>query len=213
MLASDFHEETIFSLSKRPPQPVPSERRGSARHLTILRVGALIGATGRELCLIRNISAGGLMAHVYSHHSPGETVSVEFKTNQQVAGKVIWADESNIGIQFDSPIDVAEMLSAQAVLDNGWRPRLPRIEVDRLATLRCGARLYGINTRDISQGGVKVETDEPLEVGREIVLTLDGFRALHGVVRWCTGGMAGIAFNQLIPFAELMAWLRGEASA
>lgn len=213
MLANDFHEETIFSLSKRPPQPVPAERRNATRHLTILRVGALIGPGGRELCLIRNISAGGLMAHVYSHHAPGECVSVEFKTNQQAAGKVIWASESNIGIQFDSAIDVAEMLSAQAVLDNGWRPRLPRIEVDRLATLRCGARLLGVNTRDISQGGVKLETDEPLEVGRDVVLTLDKFRPVHGVVRWCAGGMAGISFNQLIPFAELMAWLRGEASA
>jgi len=213
MLANDFHEETIFSLSKRPPQPVSAERRTAARHLTILRVGALIGPGGRELCLIRNISAGGLMAHVYSHHAPGESVSVEFKTNQQAAGKVIWASESNVGIQFDAPIDVAEMLSAQAVLDNGWRPRLPRIEVDRLATLRCGARLLGVNTRDISQGGVKLETDEPLEVGREVVLTLDKFRPVHGVVRWCAGGMAGISFNQLIPFAELMTWLRGEASA
>lgn len=213
MLANDFHEETTFSFSKRPPQPGAGERRVAARHLTILRVGALIGPSGRELCLIRNISAGGLMAHVYSHHAPGEAVSVEFKTNQQVAGHVIWADESNIGIQFDSPIDVAEMLSTQAVLDNGWRPRLPRIEVDRLATLRCGARLYGVNTQDISQGGVKVETDEPIEPGREIVLTLDKFRPVHGVVRWCAGGMSGISFNQLIPFAELMAWLRGETAS
>ena len=68
------------------------------------------------------------------------------------------------------------MLSSQAALDNGWRPRLPRVEVDRLATLRCGARLYGVNTRDISQGGVKIETDQPFEVGREVVLTMEKFR-------------------------------------
>jgi hypothetical protein len=27
-------------------------------------------------------------------------------------------------------------------------------------------------------------------------------------VRWSAGGLAGLAFNQLIPFAELMAWLK-----
>lgn len=212
MLAKDLHDETTFSFSQRAPQPPASERRQAPRHLTILRVGALIGRDGRELCLIRNISAGGLMAHVYSSHATGEGVAIELKTNHQIAGKVIWTEGSNIGIQFDSPIDVGDMLSSQAVLENGWRPRLPRIEVDRLATLRCGARIYGVNTRDISQGGVKLETDEPLEVGREIVLTLDRFRPVHGVVRWCAGGLAGIAFNQLIPFAELMTWLRGEAA-
>jgi hypothetical protein len=211
MLANNFHDETTFSFSERAPQPPPAERRNAARHLTILRVGALIGQSGRELCLIRNISAGGLMAHVYSNHAPGEAVAIELKTNHQIAGTVIWAEGSNIGVQFDAPVDVGGMLSSQAVLDNGWRPRLPRVEVDRLATLRCGSCVYGVNTRDISQGGVKVETDEPLEVGREIVLTLDRFRPVHGVVRWCGNGLAGIAFNELIPFSDLMSWLRGES--
>jgi hypothetical protein len=210
MLSNDCHEETIFSFSRHAPQP--PERRRATRHLTILRVGVLIGPDGRELCLIRNISAGGLMAHVYSHHALGVAVAIELKSNQPVAGKVVWADESNVGIEFDTPIDVEDMLSSQAAIHNGWRPRLPRVEVDRLATLRCGARLYGVNTRDISQGGVKVETDQPLEIGREIVLTMEKFRPVTGVVRWCHNGLAGIAFNHLIPFHELMEWLRPEAA-
>jgi hypothetical protein len=206
MLSNELHEETMFSFSRLAPRP--PERRRDARHLTILRVGALIGREGRELCLIRNISAGGLMAHVYSRHENGERVAIELKGNQQTPGKVIWIDDSNIGIEFDEPIDVAEILSNQTVLDNGWRPRLPRIEVDRLATLRCGARLYGVNTRDISQGGVKIECDQPLEPGREAVLTMENFRPLQALVRWCEGGLAGLSFNQLIPFAELMTWLK-----
>jgi hypothetical protein len=32
-------------------------------------------------------------------------------------------------------------------------------------------------------------------------------------VRWCGEGLAGIAFNQLIPFGELMSWLRSDAGA
>ncbi|MEA3065055.1 MAG: hypothetical protein QOJ27_1501 [Sphingomonadales bacterium] len=211
MLSNECHEETIFSFSRRAPRP--PERRRETRHLTILRVGALIGPNGRELCLIRNISAGGLMAHVYSHHVTGAAVAVELKSNHAVPGRVVWADESNVGIEFDAVIDVEEMLSSQAALDNGWRPRLPRVEVDRLATLRCGARLYGVNTRDISQGGVKIEIDQPFEVGREVVLTMEKFRPLAGVVRWCHEGLAGIAFNHLIPFHELMQWLKPEAPA
>jgi Tfp pilus assembly protein PilZ len=211
MLSNDCHEETIFSFSPRAPSP--PERRRETRHLTILRVGALIGPGGRELCLIRNISAGGLMAHVYSHHSLGAAVAVELQSNQAVPGKVVWADQSNVGIEFDDPIDVEGMLSSQAALDNGWQRRLPRVEVDRLATLRCGARLYGVNTRDISQGGVKVETDQPLEIGREVVLTMEKFRPVAGAVRWCRDGLAGIAFNHLIPFHELMEWLKPEAAA
>src|SRR4051812_28657856 len=84
MLVTDRHEETTFSFSEKPPQP--PERRSAARHLTILRVGALVGPHGRELCLVRNISAGGLMAHVYSNHRMGERVAVELKTKQPIEG-------------------------------------------------------------------------------------------------------------------------------
>jgi hypothetical protein len=205
MLSKECHEETTFSFSAETPQP--RERRREPRHITILRVGVLVGPAGRELCLIRNISAGGLMAHVYSRHADGEQVSVELKGNQPISGSVIWCRESNIGIRFAEAIDVAEMLSSQAMLDNGWRPRMPRVEVDRLATVRCGARVCAVNTHDISQGGVKVETDEPLEVHSEVVLTLDKFRPVKGVVRWCADGLAGIAFHQPLPFGELMRWL------
>ena len=199
-------EETTFSFSSAAPQP---DRRKQSRHMTILRVGTLIIDGRRELCLIRNISAGGVMAHVYSQLAIGQQLALELKTNQRISGEVAWIEESNVGIAFTELADVEELLATQSTLENGWRPRLPRVEVDRLATLRIGSRTYGVSTRDISQGGVKIETDQPFETGDEIVLTLDKFRPLQGVVRWYNDGLCGISFNQVIPFHELMAWLRG----
>jgi hypothetical protein len=204
---NDIVEETTFSFSERTPPP--PERRREQRHLTILRVGTLFLGERRELCLIRNISAGGLMAHVYSRVQMDERVSVELKANQRIEGAIAWIEGSNVGIGFDAQIDVEEMLASQNGLENGWRPRLPRVEVDRLATLRVGAAVYGVSTRDISQGGVKIETDQPIEAGEDVVLTLDRFRPVQGVVRWSHDGLCGVAFNQVIPFRELMTWLRG----
>jgi len=63
-MVTNVVEETTFSFSTRAPQP--PERRRDTRHITILRVGTILVDGRRELCLIRNISAGGLMAHVYS---------------------------------------------------------------------------------------------------------------------------------------------------
>ena len=100
------------------------------------------------------------------------------------------------------------MLAGNNPLENGWQQRMPRVEIDRLATVRAGARLYGVNTCDISQGGVKIETDEPLAAGEEVVITMDRFRPVAGLVRWSQEGLSGIAFNQVIPFRELMDWLR-----
>src|SRR6185295_17082789 len=100
-----------------------------------------------------------------------------------------WTRGGNAGIQFDSAMDVAELLAAPQGVDNGWRPRTPRVEIDRMATLRTGARTAWVNARDISQSGVKIETGEEgdedlLAVGEEVAITLEGFRPLYGVVRW-----------------------------
>jgi hypothetical protein len=204
--ADQLIEGTSYSFSRSTP--VAGERRKDQRHLTILRVGTLVVGDRRELCLIRNISCGGLMAHVYSALGQGDRVAVELKGNQPLVGKVVWIEGSTAGIEFESTIDVEELLAAHRVLDNGWIARMPRVEVDRLAQLRIGARIYPVSTLDISQGGVKIEIDEAIEPGRDAVLILDGFRSMPCAVRWYKDGRAGISFNQVIPFHDLMGWLR-----
>lgn len=206
MFAEGQMEETRFSFSDAVP--APPERRQQDRVVTILRVGVLIIQGRRELCLIRNVSAGGMMAHVYSHVDVGQRVTIELKTHQQMSGVIAWTRESNVGIAFDQPVDVAELLANPPVMDNGWRPRTPRIEIDRLATLRMGARTLWVQATDISQGGAKIAIDQPIESGAEIVLTLENFRPLSGTVRWQSGRTCGIGFNILIPFEELITWLK-----
>jgi hypothetical protein len=206
MFAQDPITGTSFSFSSDVPSP--PERRGDERHIKILRVGILVFDGRRELCLIRNISAGGLMAHLYSNMHTGQRVTVELKTNQQVSGTVVWVREANAGIAFDTPVDIGELLANPPVLDNGWRARSPRVEIDRMATLRAGGQTSWVSARDISQSGVKIETDEVLEVGADVVVTLENFRPVAGAVRWQSGRTAGNAFNGLIPLRELIDWIK-----
>ncbi len=178
-----------------------------ARRLTTLRVGTMTLRGQRELCLIRNVSEGGLRAHIYSPVEIGEKVLVELKTDQQTSGTISWIEGGIIGVQFDEPVDVEELLASH-LQDCERQARMPRVDVDKLGELRIGSRLYPINTCDMSQGGVRIEIDHPLEVGERVVLTLEKFRPIEGTVRWYEKGTGGIAFNQVIPFHELMRWLR-----
>lgn len=199
-------EDTSFSFSMLAPSP--PDRRRDTRHLKILRVGTLIFGGKRELCLIRNISAGGLMAHVYCPLQVGQNVTVALKSNHMLEGTVVWLKDGNAGIEFPEPIDVEAMLTNATLLENGWLPRMPRVEVDWLATVRTGAKISWVTVRDISQGGVKFECDTPVLTGQQVTLTIDKYRSISGVIRWFEDGMGGIAFNELIPFQELMSWLR-----
>jgi hypothetical protein len=209
MLPHECVEETSISMSAAAPPP--PDRRLQQRHLTILRVGALIIDGERELCLVRNISAGGIMAHVYRRIEVGTRVAVEIKNDEALPGRVVWEADSNIGVAFDTKIDVAELLASSKMLGDGRRARRPRIQVDRTAKLRCGSELMVVHAHDISQGGIKVETDKALPVDADVVVTLEGMRPLPGIVRWVKDGNYGISFLQVIPIAELCAWLRSES--
>ncbi len=159
----------------------------------------------RELCLIKNISEGGMMIRAYNPIGQGKPVAIELKSGQMVAGTVAWIRESNVGIEFDSPIDVIEMLSTAT---DGARPRMPRIEAGCFAIVREGANTYRMRVLDISQGGIKVETDIALPASADVAITLPELEPQAGAVRWCEDGCAGLTFNRVLPLASLIEWLR-----
>lgn len=196
-------ETTLYSLSDDPP--APEQRREDDRHLTLFRVGSMIIDGRRDLCLIKNISAGGMNIRAYSPVFAGAAVSIELKCGQPVAGHAVWVEGSNAGIEFEEKIDVINLLSTSM---KGPRPRMPRIETQVLVTVRQGANVYRVPAGDISQGGIKLRSETCFTAGADVVVSLAGLGANPGVVRWCEGGHTGIIFNRLLPLAALVDWLQ-----
>lgn len=172
----------------------------------MFRVGSITIGERRELCLIKNISAGGMMIRAYCAIAQGTALSIELKSGQPVTGRATWIKDHNVGVTFDEAVDVIEILSASA---DGPRPRMPRIEVDCLATVRDGANIYRLPVCDISQGGIKVKGDPLLDHGCDLSVSLPGLTPQPAALRWREDGHLGISFNRLIPLAELVAWLQG----
>jgi hypothetical protein len=196
-------DTTGYSLESAAP--VAGERRDDKRHLTLFRVGALTIGSRRELCLIKNISAGGMRIRSYCPLAEGSAVIDELKTGMSVPGRVSWIDRESAGISFDRQVDVLDVLS---VSDEGPRPRMPRIEVTCPAALRDGAVIHQMPVRDISQGGVKLEGEQPLAPGCDVVVSLPGLTPQAGVVQWAGGGHVGVTFNRLLSLGQLVDWLK-----
>lgn len=195
-------ETTLHSLADAPPEPF--DRRDVDRQLTLFRVGSLIIGERRELCLIRNISAGGMMVRTYCPVAPGTRVSVELKCGELVDGTALWVKGDVIGLEFDKPIDVVELLKTPM---EGPRPRMPRIEVDCIVWVRDGADIHRARARDVSQGGLKVASARRLRIGEQVMVTLPGLEAVPGTVRWCDAGCYGLTFNKVLPLPLLVSWL------
>lgn len=187
-------------------QPPRQERRADERLITVLRVGKLVARGQQELCLVRNISANGLMAHVRSGHAVGDPIVVELKSDAVLDGQIIWAKGQNIGVRFNRSIDVGDILAHRPDAD-GRKPRPPRVDVSGRARIKAEGVACRASLRDISQGGVKLALDEMLEVDGDVIVAIEGLEALKGVVRWCRNGQAGISFLKPIPFDVLTQWL------
>jgi len=179
---------------------------------TTMRVGVMLTDAGSELCVVRNISCGGLRARVYSDIKVGTRAGIELKSGQTVSGVVIWLDDQHVGLQFDQPVDVEQVLSSATSAAEGHRARFPRVEVRRFATVRSGARIVRGETVDISQGGIKLVITETLELGH-VVVSLTGLDPLPGVIRWSNSHHTGIEFNDLIPLDRLVGWSKDDGSA
>lgn len=198
-------ETTLYSLSDVPPAPAEDgDRRDGQRHMTLYRVGSIKVEDRRELCLIKNISAGGMMIRLYCSISEGAPVIVELKNGQPISGLISWIRAPNAGIAFDEQIDVIDILSTTM---DAPRPRMPRIETSCHVTLREGANVVRAQACDISQGGVKVRTETLFQPGSEVIVSLPGLEPQRGIACWNDNGFAGITFNRLLPLGELVAWL------
>lgn len=199
-------ETTVYSLSHAPPR-APEERREGDRLMTLYRVGSLWIAERRELCLIKNICAGGMMVRAYCTIPEGTRVTVELKCGQPISGVVSWARDVHVGISFDDPIDVIDILATSM---EGPRPRMPRVQVDSFITLREGASIHRVQLSDVSQGGLKIRCEVPFALGSDVVATLAGIAPQPGVVRWVEGDYIGVTFNRMLALPTLVEWLRDQ---
>ena len=196
-------ETTSISLDAEPP--MPTDRRDDERHLTLFRVGVLSVEGRRELCLIKNISAGGMLIRPYCALEAGTAVIIELKTGMAVPGTVAWSESGNAGVEFGEPVDVLDVLSNS---DRASKPRMPRIQIDCHATVRDGASVHRLRVCDVSQGGLKLEGCAVFEAGNDLSVTLPGLPPQPASFRWSREGYLGLTFNRLLPLADLVDWLR-----
>lgn len=195
-------ETTVYSMSADPP--ANSDRRADERHLTLFRVGSIILADRRELCLVKNVSAGGALIRAYCELETGLRLKIELKEQLPIAGRVGWVRGTDAGIVFEEQVDIIELLKSSG---EGPRPRMPRVEVSCVGFVREGAKLNRMVVHNISQGGLSIECANALSVGADVMVTLPGMAPQGAIVRWNDGKRYGIGFITLLPLAGLVNWL------
>ena len=182
-----------------------AERRRQERYVTVLRVAKLTTPHSEEFCLVRNISAGGMMAHIYSELEVGDPVRAEISSGQPISGKILWRREGVAGIGFDERVDPASILAGESRAP--VPPRAPRVGIEVRARIKIGTHYRFVTLCNISQGGASISPPEPGELGQKLILMANGLPPIAGVVRWQDQGHAGIKFDTPLSFDLLAKWV------
>ncbi|WP_066657336.1 MULTISPECIES: PilZ domain-containing protein [unclassified Sphingomonas] len=184
------------------------DRRAGDRTTTLFQVARLLTQDdAQHLCLIRNIGPGGMMLELYAPLEPGTRVRIEPKVCDPIAGVVRWFQAGQAGIAFDDAIDVHAYLHEHHVLLPDQLPRCPRVTTAMRARLRIGAVWHLVPLIDLSQGGAKVETDLPVELGQGVEIDIAGIGTLGAHVRWVRGERIGLIFTSALRLARVAQWI------
>jgi len=195
---------------------VPNERRADCRLFTLLRTGKLLIGPEQTICRVRNVSIHGFMADACPAPAPGEAVALELSEGRKLAAKVAWSQGDRFGAEFAFPQNVEELVG-RLEPSQRIRPRAVRIEpAAGFATIFERERPHHASIVNISQTGMAVfGADLSLDRASASTLRLqiDGLGAMKGVVRWASGGRAGIRFAEPLSFECLGHWLWATALA
>lgn len=183
------------------------DRRQDSRQATAYLVAKLRTISGESLCLVRNISPGGLTAHVYSSLDIGGAATFEFTSGAVIRAIIVWQRDNVAGAQFSDRVDIATVFGLRDLSPPAPEPRAPRVELGIPATIRLGAMHRAIILNNISQSGAKIHCDDRLKPGLKLTLLVNGLAPLAGEVRWNRDGFAGLAFYTPVPFDLLAQWL------
>lgn len=186
------------------------DRRAARRHLTVLRVAKIENDKVERMGIVRNISEGGMMIDVRFPFEVGQAVSISLIDEQPIEATVVWRRGFTIGAQFATRAIVGDVLSRPSRLDDGRLARLPRLVVNKEATVKAYGRPISVTVCDVSQRGAKLKSSQELLPNENIEILVSADRPVHATVRWQAGDMAGVEFHQALPVSALVDWLPEE---
>lgn len=198
----------INAASAYPLQEDHADRRDGPRHISVLRVGRAAWDGLDQLCVVRNMSSGGLMFECLHPPVIGQRITVELRSDKQMSGIVRWVKDGAAGIEFDQRVNVELMLREERSSLLRVRPRAPRFV--RRGTVKLlpneGEPAMG-DIIDISVGGLSCRVDQPLRRGEPVVAALENVGACSAEVRWTRGDVIGVRFDKPLPWKPFQLWL------
>jgi hypothetical protein len=187
-----------------PPMAVPDERgaeqRREPRFALLLRTAKLVAPQGEFLCIIRDVSAGGVRLRLFHGLPEGYSQSIlELGNGDQFPVDLVWQGNGEAGFRFSQKVDLEAFVSEASPY-----PKRPiRLRMDVPAVVSFADRRIAVRLRNISRQGACIESEELIALHQALRIESRHLPEQEATVCWRKGSQFGLVLDRIMPMADL----------
>jgi hypothetical protein len=176
------------------------QQRTAPRTNLLIRAAKIVSASGDHLCVLRDVSEGGVKAHLLEPLPTNERLSLELVTGERFAIEKVWQEGERAGFRFIEPVSFAQLIAEAPA---GRSKRSLRLRFDEPLLIHANGHRLGGQFRDISQYGASLSCADHLALGQRVRLEWRFQGPIDARVRWRRNPHYGLAFEQTFRLEEL----------
>lgn len=177
------------------PAGTPADQRAALRFTLILRAGKLLTDRGEYLCVLRDVSSGGLRLRLFHPLALPPSLEIELAGGERYRLDLAWQDGEQAGCRFaDGPVDTDRLLEEAGPFPK--RSIRLRLRLPLALALHSDGAVLAAELHDISQYGAALSCSERLAIGQHFEIDAPGLGPLPARVRWRRGELYGLVFEQ-----------------
>jgi len=189
-------------LASSAPVSVPEtgERRATSRVTVMIRPAKLIADSREFLCVVRDVSEGGLKLRLFHALPRHSLLTIEFENGERHAIRLVWQTGELAGCLFVGEVDLPRLIAAH---QGPYPRRQPRLQIEVPAMLCTGGLRTPITMRDISQRGAAIDCPGWLMIDELVRIESEVLPTMHAKIRWRRPPRYGVVFEQTFRLEEL----------
>jgi hypothetical protein len=185
-------------------EPVPvrgdkAELRDKNRFALLIRSAKLKCDLGEFLCIVRDVSEGGVKLRLFHPLPPCDCFQLELSSRHTFLIEPVWTKGDLSGFRFSASIDIPDFISERS----HFPKRALRLNLNTPAIVRIDGGAFSATIHDLSREGVRIETQVALALEQKVTVEAAHFTSRLGTVRWRRSPAYGVALQNLLSFETL----------
>lgn len=175
------------------------DQRAEPRSTPVMRTAKLVCQSGEYVCIVRDVSSGGVGLRFFHASPPEERMILHLPTGMTFPVECVWRAKERAGFRFPDRIDLDAFLHQPPA---AACPPLT-ISLDTACFLHMGDDTHAGRLASLSTGEAVVISEQTHQQGSELRLTVDGVLTRKAAIAGREDARHSLTFHQPLSIAEL----------